>query len=88
LADVLPTIGRNLNSLRMWHANVEAWMTIHSFCPNLECLSIIDHDVDGETTLASLNGGLKKRLKRLASLKVDDVSYRLGTDWAGYSEIW
>jgi hypothetical protein len=34
--------------------------------------------------LATLNGGLKKRLKRLASFRVDGSPVRLGTDWAGY----
>jgi hypothetical protein len=87
VADVLPVIGQNLISLALWNATAEAWMGIHTHCPNLQYLRLIDHEIDDGAIIASLNRGLKKRLKRLASIKVDDEFYRLGTDWVGYSEF-
>jgi hypothetical protein len=34
--------------------------------------------------VGSLNVGLKKRMRRLASLKVSHIPLRLGADWKGY----
>jgi hypothetical protein len=35
-------------------------------------------------TISSIKRKLKSGLKRLAKLKVNKVSVRLGTDWKGY----
>jgi hypothetical protein len=58
-------------------------MGVYASCPYLQYLRLYDHDI-ADVTLDSLNHGLKKKLKRLASLKMDDVPFRLGTDWVGY----
>jgi hypothetical protein len=61
----------------------ESLMIVYASCPNIQYLRLIDHDI-ADVTLDSLNHGLKKKLKRLASLKMDDVPFRLDTDWVGY----
>jgi hypothetical protein len=38
-----------------------------------------------EGMVGSLNEGLKTRMKRLASLKVNQKAVRLGTYWKGYN---
>jgi hypothetical protein len=72
LEDVLLVIGRNAVSLEVMGETAGAWQGV------LDC-----HQIP-EDFLAKLNGGLKKRLKRLASLKVNRASISLGTDLEGY----
>jgi hypothetical protein len=89
LSDILRTIGESLASLKIWGATVGAWLTIAENCrhlQNLQYLHLSGEDIDAGN-LPVLNDGLKKRLRRLASLKVNDVSFRLGTDWVGYKEV-
>jgi len=83
VADVLPLIGPNLVSLELRETVAEAWQVVRDF-PNLKYLQMRDHELCDDT-LQSLNGGVKKRLKNLASFKIDEAAVRLGTDWAGYS---
>jgi hypothetical protein len=86
VADVLPVIGQNLVSLEFWGATAEVWQVVYNF-PNLQNLNMRISSVElgiNPDILATLNGGLKKRLKRLASFRVDGSPVRLGTDWAGY----
>jgi hypothetical protein len=68
-------------SLEVRNSTAEAWQGVLD-CPNLKYLKLDGHTITADT--AALNGGLKKSLKKLASLKVGGESYRLGTDWGGY----
>jgi hypothetical protein len=85
LAEILPVLGKKLVSLDINRATADAWMVLYESCPNLQYLR--SGTSLAEETLAALNGGLKKKMKRLASFKVNDVSVRLGTDWAGYKKF-
>jgi hypothetical protein len=86
LADVLQSIGQNLVSMEIWNLTAEVWQATCD-CPNLKYLNLTIFSVDSGINpdiLATLNGGLKKRLKKLASFRVEGSPVRLGTDWAGY----
>jgi hypothetical protein len=79
LNDVLRVIGVNLSSLDLLTEMAETWLGVAENCPNLVYLKLYGVELNYSTEVP-LNRGLKKRLKMLASLKVNDVSYRLGTD--------
>jgi hypothetical protein len=84
LNTTLPSIGKKLVSLGLQIATIKTIDAIMLHCPNLQYLSIIrevgdDVNVDRIKQVVLRNG-----LKRLASLIVNDVSVRLGTDWKGY----
>jgi hypothetical protein len=85
LDEALPMIGGHLVSLAVRESKAEAWMAIYASCPKLQYLKFEVRDI-AVNILATLIGGLRKRLKKLASLKVSGKSFRLGTDWAGYVE--
>jgi hypothetical protein len=91
LVDILPLIGPKLASLMIWGATDAAWMAVHTSCPNLQYLQIFGKEISevNKSGLGSMNAGLKKRLKRLASFKVGRSNGKtnavtLGTDWTGY----
>jgi hypothetical protein len=85
LIDLLKVIGADLAGLEISGATAEAWLGIHTNCPNLKYLNISGDDLkDEESMVAALNEGLKKRMQRLSKLKVNHESARLGTDWDGY----
>jgi hypothetical protein len=81
LIEVLPAIGGNLISLEIGVASNAELELIFEYCSNMQCLEIgeIDVDVEEESVDAIKNG-----LVKLAKLKVNGVSIRLGTDWKGY----
>jgi hypothetical protein len=82
--DVLRVIGKNLISLNVWGATCETWLGVIENCPNLVSLELDGEDLDSDVMMGSLNDVSKKRMKRLASLKVKSEAIRLGTDWEGY----
>jgi hypothetical protein len=54
-------------------------------CPNLKYLTLEFEDLEWEDEdLPELKRSLKLGLKKLAKLKVNEESVRLGTDWEGY----
>jgi hypothetical protein len=81
LIEVLPAIGGNLISLEIEVANEEMLAVILKFCVNLQYLEI-DGGFVGEESVDAMKNGLVK----LAKLKVNGASVRLGTDWAGIDE--
>jgi hypothetical protein len=54
-------------------------------CPNLQYLDLDGVEFDAKVK-EGLLGSLKSGLMRLAKLKVNGESVRLGTDWEGYPE--
>jgi hypothetical protein len=64
--------------------SVEAVKIVIECCPDLEYLAFIDPNPDKEIQ-DSLEKLLKRGLKRLSFLSVDNVRVRLGTDWMGYA---
>jgi hypothetical protein len=83
LNDVLRVIGGNLTGLIVWDTTGELCLDLAESCPNLEYFQIFVEYLDS-AVIKSLNDGLKKKMKRLSSLKVNSKSLRLGTDWHGY----
>jgi hypothetical protein len=83
LIDVLCVIGRNLVSLDLWEMSVEEIDAIVEHCPNLQYLEIKVATWNNKVR-ETVEQKLRVGLKRLAKLKVDYVSIRLGTDWLGY----
>jgi hypothetical protein len=79
---ILAAIGRNLISLHLLGQSKELVDGIVDYCPNLQYLEL-DVEIDEEVNEA-LMGLLKNGLKKLAKLKVNWDSERLGTDWEGY----
>jgi hypothetical protein len=73
---VLSAIGRNLIRLELMRPSKEVVDGIIEHCPNLQYLEL-DRIMEG------LAGSLKNGLKRLAKLKLNHMSVRLGTDWEG-----
>jgi hypothetical protein len=85
LDDILRVIGMDLISLDIQSAAAEAWLGIVENCPNLEYIQLYGEELKDAVMIGSLNDGLKKRMKkRLASMKVNCVPVRLGTEWKGY----
>jgi hypothetical protein len=84
LNDVLRVIGMNLVSLDIQSAAAETWLGIAENCPTLKHVQLFGEELKDVGMVGSLNIGLKKRMKRLSSMKVNCVSVRLGTDWKGY----
>jgi hypothetical protein len=82
LNDVLRVIGVNLSSLDLWTEMAETLMGVADYCPYLVYIKM-----NGCVLIEAAVEGLVKRMKRLSSLKVDGMPYRLGTDWEGYDEI-
>jgi hypothetical protein len=79
LIDILQVIGGNLVSLEIEESNKEEFDLILKCCVNLQYL-VIGGVVAGEVSV----GAIQKGLVRLAKLKVNGASVRLGTDWEGY----
>jgi hypothetical protein len=73
----------NLISLYLASPSKEVVDGIVEYCPNLQYLELDDVEFDEEVK-EGLMGSLKYGLKKLAKLEVNDVSFRLGTDWEGY----
>jgi hypothetical protein len=84
--NVLSVVGRNLAILDLEKPSKEVVYGIVESCPNLHYLNLEGLELD-EEDLAELKQSLKNGLKRLAKLKVNEESVRLGTDWAGYKWI-
>jgi hypothetical protein len=82
--DVFRAIGMNLSSLELRGVRGETWLGLAENCHNLEYLDLHGVGLDDQELVGSLNHGLKTRMKRLASFKVNLVPLRLGTDWKGY----
>jgi hypothetical protein len=82
LIDVLRVIGRNLASLVL-REYVEEYDEIVKYCPNLQYLDLMVDEKD-VLSVDMVKQELKEGLKRLAKLKVNGSSVRLGTDWEGY----
>jgi hypothetical protein len=76
---ILAAIGRNLVRLNLWIPSKEVVDGIVDHCPNLQYL-----ELDGVNE--GLVGTIKNGLTKLAKLKMNGKSVRLGTDWEGYSE--
>jgi hypothetical protein len=74
-------IGRNLVRLELWNPSKEVVVGIVKHCPNLQYLEL---EVVNEEVKKGLVGSIKNGLKKLAKLKVNGESMRLGTDWEGY----
>jgi hypothetical protein len=74
----------NLVSLNIQGAAAETWGEISDNCPNLEYVQLFGEELKDVGMVGSLNNGFKKRMKRLASMKVNQVPLRLGTEWKGY----
>jgi hypothetical protein len=51
----------------------ETWLGVAENCPNLECEDLFGVHV---VMMGSLSDGLKKRMKRLSSLKVNCIPAR------------
>jgi hypothetical protein len=92
LKRVLRVIGRNLIGLILLDMSVDSTERtegIVEYCPNLQYLDLkINQDYDPEKMrygqiIESNRQMLKAGLKKLAKLRVNDVSVRLGTDWNG-----
>jgi hypothetical protein len=83
LAEILPVLGEDLMSLDLRNASADAWMVLYESCPDLQYLRVYGIG-EADKNIVALNGGLKKRKKRLASFKIGNFSVRLGTDWTGY----
>jgi hypothetical protein len=82
LISILRGVGGHLVSLFLRMAEVKAIGVIIESCPNLQYLEVTI--VGSDTTMVeSIKMTLKSGLKRLAKLKVNGVSARLGTDWEG-----
>jgi hypothetical protein len=81
LSEVLPVIGGNLVSLEIEVSSEEVLAVILKECVNLQYLDI-EGGVAGEESVDAIKNGLVK----LAKLKVNGVSVRLGTDWMGIDE--
>jgi hypothetical protein len=73
----------NLSSLKLRVSSGVTWLGIVDNCPNLEYLELEGGGLKDLVMVKSINDWLKKRLKRLSSLKVNRVPLRLGTDWKG-----
>jgi hypothetical protein len=82
--DVLRVIGMNLKGLGVRNAPAEVWLGAAENCPSLEYLVLNGGGLKDAVMVGSLNDGLKRRMKRLSSLKVNQKVMRLGTDWVGY----
>jgi hypothetical protein len=88
LNDILPNIGRNLISLQ-YISSISIQKAIDEIvehCPNLQILdiSLIELNEDTKDAAEDL---IKRGLKKLAKLKVNHKSVRLGTDWKGYRRL-
>jgi hypothetical protein len=73
-------MGRNLISLKLCEPSKDVVDGIVESCPYLQYLELDDcicDDEEEEVSAGSIKGGLKK----LAKLKVNDESIRLGTDY-------
>jgi hypothetical protein len=82
----IPTIGKNLVSLRLKELRVLKIEKIHRIienCPHLGSLSLefkLRYDLVREGVVERA----KKGLKRLSKFEVNGAAVRLGTDWRGY----
>jgi hypothetical protein len=76
---IIAAIGRNLIRLELRRPNKEVVDGIFDHCPNHQYL-----ELDGVNK--GLVGTIKNGLTKLAKLKMNGKSVRLGTDWEGYSE--
>jgi hypothetical protein len=81
LSEVLQVIGGNLASLEIGVASEQVLVAILKSCVNLQYLKIGGF-LAGKVSV----GAIKKGLVRLAKLKVNGASVRLGTDWVGSDE--
>jgi hypothetical protein len=78
LSEVLPVIGENLVRLEIEVASEEVLVVILKYCVNLQYLEIGGVEA-GEESVDAIKTGLVK----LAKLKVNGASVRLGTDLGG-----
>jgi hypothetical protein len=81
LIEVLPAFGGNLVSLEIEVASNAELESILKFCVNLQYL-----DIGGEGGGEGSAEAIKNGLVKLAKLKVNGASVRLGTDWVGIVE--
>jgi hypothetical protein len=80
---ILAAIGMNFVWLNLWRPSKEVVDGIVEHCPNLQYLEM--KEVDEEVT-DGMVGSLKNGLMKMAKLKVNGKSIRLGTGWEGYPE--
>jgi hypothetical protein len=81
LSEVLPVIGINLARLEIEDASQEKIDLILKYCVDLQYLAIRG-GLAGEGSIDMIKNGLAK----LAKLKLNGESIRLGTDWMGIAE--
>jgi hypothetical protein len=82
LSEVIRTIGGNLVYLEIGRVSAAVLKVIVKWCGNIKYLEISGRgDVIGTGVEVGL--ALKKKLKKLAKLRVNGVCVRLGTDWEG-----
>jgi hypothetical protein len=86
LADpaILEAIGSNLVNLELWRPSKEVVDGIVKHCPNLRYLELGSFDEVDEEVKEVFVGSIRNGLKKLAKLKVNNESIRLGTGWEGY----
>jgi hypothetical protein len=86
LNHILPTIGRNLVCLKYRSSGpiLDAVSEIIEHCPNLHMLDLGWSEWNDVTNAADVGESLKSGLKKLAKLKLNLDTVRLGTDWEGY----
>jgi hypothetical protein len=80
---VLLVIGRNLFRLNLMRPSNEVVDGIVAYCPNLQYLEIEIYCLD-EKASDLLMGSFKDGLKKMAKLRLNKKTIRLGTDWEGY----
>jgi hypothetical protein len=68
-------------SLELYRVTADTVKGILENCPSLQHVRLFGLVDDNAR---SLENAIKDRLKRLASLKINGVAVRLGTDWHGY----
>jgi hypothetical protein len=84
MRDVLRVIGRNLIGLELRDIYLESIDAVVEYCPDLQYLQVRIGERMFAGRVDEVKHKLKDGLKRLAKLKVNGFSVRLGTDWVGY----
>jgi hypothetical protein len=91
LSDILSSIGRGLVVLEYSpeKPNLDVADMIVKNCPILQILEINEDEgfEAEEECWTAIENRLKGGLKKLAKLKVNRKSIKLGTDWEGYDRV-
>jgi hypothetical protein len=90
MIDVIRAIGTHLRVLQLGWLNVEEVDEVIECCPNLQTLTLRRmrniHEASEEEAIGLSKINLKKGLRKLSKLIVNEEIVRLGTNWKGNNQ--